>query len=100
MPKKVRKPIIGEKIYVPTSLYLSHGRDDFAGGIATIDYIKEDTKSDILDYNRIMVGIKERENTGYNWQYLLANQEKWSKEYAGCIAHPDPDYAEEANRDD
>ena len=95
-----KKPKVGQKIYVPTSLYLSHGRDDFSGGLATIKSVKNDTKSDILDYNRIFVEIKERPNHGYNWNYLLENQTKWKKEYAGKIAKADPDYSESSNNDD
>ena len=35
--KKKQEPYIGQKIYVPTSLYLSHGIDDFEGGTQMID---------------------------------------------------------------
>jgi len=39
----MKKPVINQKIYLPTSLYISHGRDDIQGGLATIDKIDYNT---------------------------------------------------------
>jgi len=89
---KNRKPEIGEKIYVPTSLYIGHGEDDFSGGLATIDEIEYSDHLPEDHFNYTMVGIKERNGTMYNWLYLFENQDKWAEEYKGQIAHPDPDY--------
>lgn len=35
-PKIKTEPKVGDKIYVPSRLYISRGSDDFAGGIATV----------------------------------------------------------------
>lgn len=96
----MKQPKIGDSIYVPSSLYLSHGRDDFAGGKATIDKITPSKNVPEDNINYLFIGIKERPGHGYNWQILLRDQEKLKKQYKGKIAHPDPDYAESSNRDD
>jgi hypothetical protein len=93
------QPIIGQKIYVPSSIYVYRGADDFAGGLATIDKI-EHSKTLAKDHvNYTMVVIKERPNTSYNWNVLLEKQESLAKEYAGQIAHPDPDLTPDFNDD-
>lgn len=91
-------PKIGDKIYVPTSLYLGHGMDDFEGGIATISGIVESNSLPKDHSNYYMVRIEERPGAKYNLRYLLENQEKWKKRYGEEIAHPDPDDRPEFNR--
>lgn len=94
----IELPKIGSKIYVPTSLYLSRGMDDFAGGLATIESIET---SDFLppDHsNYYMITIKENPGTSYNLRYLLEHQEEWKEIYGDEIAHPDPDDRPEFNR--
>jgi hypothetical protein len=87
-----RKPKLEEKIYLPTSLYIGHGRDDFQGGIATINKIETSNDLPKDHFNYTMVGVKERPGFMTNWLYILENQKEWAKEYKGQIAHPDPDY--------
>lgn len=94
----VNLPEKGNKIYVGTSLYLSHGADDFEGGIATITKVEVD-KHCVNKYNRIMVGIKERPGHLYNYIYLMENQAKWKKEFGKQKAHPDPDNSPSSNDD-
>ena len=92
-------PIKGQKIYVPTSIYVYRGEDDFMGGIATISDIEYDKILPKDHYNHIMISIEENPKTGYNWNYIYENQKKWKKEYKGQIAHPDPDLRPEFNDD-
>ena len=33
-------PGVGEVIYLPSALYLSHGRDDFQGGLCTVSAVR------------------------------------------------------------
>jgi len=80
------KLTIGRNIYVPTSLYLSHGVDDFYGGIATISSVKDG-----------FIEIQEDLGTGYSMDYILENQCKWKKEYKNSKAKPCPDYSPEFN---
>ena len=36
----MRIPVVGERIYVPGSMYVYRGTDDFAGGLATISKVE------------------------------------------------------------
>jgi hypothetical protein len=72
---KYREPVIGEKIYVPTSLYVYRGEDDFIGGLATINKIKKDENLSSDHCNFIMIGIEGRKGTLYNWKNLLPHGE-------------------------
>jgi hypothetical protein len=89
--EKKEEPYIGQKIYVPTALYLSHGMNDVEGGIATVCILK-------TEYNNLMVGVQEHPGTLYNWKYLKEGQEGWKERYGNSIAHPDPDDRPEFNR--
>ena len=93
----MNKPEIGQKIYIPTELYVGHGEDDIKGGIATIQHFKEDLKCP-NEYNRIFVKVKEINGPCWNWYYLLEHQEEWKKEYGDQIAHEDPDYTDYGER--
>jgi hypothetical protein len=85
-------PKEGDKLYLPTQMYISRGDDDIQGGIAEIDRIEISKKLPIEHYNSIMVGFKEiGEGRSWNYRYLLENQEEWSQKYAGKTAKPDPD---------
>ena len=85
----MRKPKLHEDVYVPTSLYIDHGRDDVRGGLAQIIKIKDDEKSGI---NSIFVYTAEHPRVGYNWSSLMNQQEKLEKEFGNKRAYPDPDY--------
>jgi len=96
----MRIPKVGEKIYVPDEMYVYRGRDDFAGGLATI------SKVDVDPYgfgpghpNFCFVSIEERPNHGYNWGGLEDKQEEYKEVYGDQIAHPDPDLSPEFNDD-
>ncbi len=93
LPEEV-KP--GDKIYVGSSYYLSHGCDDFSGGLATVKKvlyrpIPQNPR------NEWMVVIEERPGWESNLTVLLEEQEKLAKEYEGKIAHKDPDTSPEFN---
>jgi hypothetical protein len=96
---KVTQPVIGQKIYVPSSLYVYRGEDDFAGGIATINKIEKSKTLPEDHYNYLMIGITERPGSMYNWRPLLERQEELQKMYGDQIAHPDPDDRPEFNDD-
>lgn len=97
--KNLIEPKIGQQIYVPSAMYVYRGADDFAGGLATIDKIEHSKHLPKDHVNYTMVTIKERPNTSYNWKSLLEKQEYLAKEYAGKIAHPDPDLRPDFNDD-
>lgn len=82
-------PTAGQKIFVGSSMSISHGSDDFAGGEATVSRVY---KSISGGESVTFVEIAERPGHGYNWtQFLGPEQEKLEKEYKGQTAHPDPD---------
>ena len=93
----IPQPVISQKIYVNTSLYVYRGEDDFSGGIATISKIEHSETLPSDHYNYTMVGIKERPGTMYNWSYLYEQQEELKKEFGDRLAHPDPDNDPEFN---
>ena len=71
------RPEIGQDIYVPTSLYMSHGRNDFQGGLCEVIAVEETNWG---SKPTIVVEVKEREGHNYNWTGCLApNQEKYKE---------------------
>lgn len=97
MKKDSKIPKVGQKIYVPTSLYLSHGLDDFEGGIAVISKIEKNEYLGKDHPNYLMVGVEEHPGTLYNWSHLLKEQEKLKERFGKQKAHPDPDDRPEFN---
>lgn len=95
--KKKTEPKIGDKIYVPSSLYVYRGCDDFHGGKATINKIERSPYLSKDHPNYIFIGIKERPGHMYNYKVLAEDQKELSKQYKGYKAHPDPDYSPESN---
>jgi len=83
----MKNPKIGDKIYVGTSLSISHGSDDFHGGICTISEIDKSEKLQVNHMNYIFIGIEERPGTLYNYKILIENQEKLKERFGdkvGC----------------
>jgi len=87
-------PKIGQIVYVPTSLYISHGRDDFRGGVCTISRITDDTSA---GKPVPFVEVEERLGHRYNWQYLSENQKKWKSECGNQKGREDSDFSLKSN---
>lgn len=83
---KNSKPKKGDLIYIDTSLYIDHGRDDFRGGLCEI--------SDVRCDPQIMVSVMERPGTRYGWEYLSQQQEKLKKTFGERRGYCDPDPVE------
>ena len=94
---KISIPEIGDKIYVPSSRYVYRGEDDFDGGISTIDRVEYSKHLPKDHFNYIMVGLKERPNSMYNYRNLLDSQEDLKKRYNGIKSKPNPDLRDEYN---
>jgi len=89
---------VGNTIYVPTSLYLSHGADDFRGGKATVTKVYQNMSDGEIT---TFVRIAELPRTGFNWgQVLSKEQEQLAKRFGNKRAHADPDYRDEFNKGD
>ena len=87
-------PKVGDVIYVPTDLYLSHGVDDFRGGKARVVEVVEEVSAGL---KTPFIRVGERLDTLYNWSYLSRQQEELRDEFGDQEAHPDPDYRPEFN---
>lgn len=87
-------PKVGDVIYVPTDLYLSHGVDDFHGGKAQVVEVREEISAGL---KQPFVRVRENPDALYNWIYLSRQQEELKKKFGDQKAHPDPDYRPEFN---
>jgi hypothetical protein len=86
------KPVVGQDVYIASSLHLTHGEDDFAGGLCRVVRIDEETSPGL-----IYVEVEEDPGTLHNWAYLLEHQDQWRGRYGARRGHPDPDYRPEFN---
>ena len=84
------KPKIGDHIYVDSSLSISHGSDDFCGGLATISNVKKSMSAGDMVW---FIEISESNSRSYNYKMLIetGKQENLKKEFGENKAHPDPD---------
>ena len=86
----------GDVVYVDTELYISHGRDDFRGGLAEVTEVRPDiSKGKPTPFIR----VAQEPDTLHNWKILAADQKKLRAEFGKSWAHPDPDNRAEFNED-
>jgi len=86
----------GDVVYVDTELYISHGRDDFRGGLAEVTEVRPDiSKGKPTPFIR----VAQEPDTLHNWKILAADQKKLCAEFGKSWAHPDPDNRAEFNED-
>jgi hypothetical protein len=84
----------GDVIYLDTELYISHGRDDFRGGLAeVIEYSPDISAGKLTPFVRAV----QEPDTWHNWRELAAAQKKLRAEFGKKWAHPDPDDRPEFN---
>jgi hypothetical protein len=95
-----REPKINEQIYVPTSLHVYRGFDDYIGGLATITDIEYKKHLPKDHYNYCFVEINNIKGSTYNWNYLLEQQESLKEQFGNQVAYPDPDLRPEFNDDE
>lgn len=88
---------IGGQLYLPTSAYLSHGVDDFHGGLAVVNKINKGISG---GKPTLFVGFVEHPGHSYNLPILLEEQTELRERFGTQRAYPDPDYREEFNKDD
>lgn len=85
----------GDAIYLDTELYISHGRDDFRGGLAEVVEVKPDK---VGGKSVCFVRAAQEPDTWHNWTTFLAPmQPKLRKEFGKNWARPDPDWRPEFN---
>jgi hypothetical protein len=88
-------PQIGQKIYIPSSRYISHGRDDIAGGLATITEVKEGGSA-----CNWFVSVAEVPGASYNYEILMGLQAELKEKFGEHCAHRDPDCSPGSNPPD
>ena len=89
--KEITVPKVGDQVYVDTWLYVTHGEDDFIGGLCEVMSVEKNEKN-------IWITIKEEPNTKYNWSHLSEIQDKLKIEFGNSRGHNKPDYRNEFNR--
>jgi len=84
----------GDVIYLDTELYISHGRDDFRGGLAEVIEFSADISA---GKPTPFVRAVQEPDTWHNWRELAGAQKKLRAEFGKKWAHPDPDLRPEFN---
>lgn len=84
----------GDLIWVGTSLYLSHGEDDFVGGRARVTSVKDSMSAGVMEP---FITIAERPGTSYNWSILAERQDELASQHGDAVAHGEPDTRPEFN---
>jgi len=93
------KPVVGLKIYIPSELHVYRGLDDVSGGLATISEVEVSDHLPVGHINSVFIRVEGVPNHSYNWDILEKKQVQLAKDYAGRIAHPDPDDRPQFNDD-
>jgi hypothetical protein len=90
------KPKVGDKIYVEGTIYLTHGADDFQGGLCTVRAVE--THVSAGGEKKTRVEIDEDPGTLYTWDgYLETAQEEWKRQYGEQRAQLKPDLRPDFN---
>ena len=84
----------GDVIYVDTSLYLSHGRDDFRGGLAEVIGFRPNISA---GKPTPFVCVAQEPDSWHNWQMLASMQKELRERHGKEWSHPDPDDRPEFN---
>ena len=91
-PNAGNVPTANQWVYAEGQLHLSHGEDDFAGGVARVKRVEIDANS------RVWVEFEEQPGTMHNWEFLGPRQNQLRALYGKSRAHADPDHRPEFNR--
>ena len=83
-------PRAGDDLYVPSSLHLTHGEDDFRGGLCRVVDVSETN-------GLIFVKVAEDPGTLHSWSYLEPLQDELRCRYGDERGRPDPDLRPEFN---
>jgi hypothetical protein len=90
------KPKVGDKIYIECTIYLTHGADDFQGGICTVKAAQSQVSGNDQDVSS--VEVEEDPGTWYTWTgYLEPRQEEWKTLYGERKGGPKSDLRREFN---
>jgi len=88
------KPKKGDKIYVPGFLHITHGVDDFGGGVVTVG----DVRYDRIKGRKVMFVYVVEDESWVNWDTFLAPMQSDLEKHFGTKAgKPKPDFRAEFN---
>jgi hypothetical protein len=87
-------PALGDVIYLPSSLHLSHGADDLLGGRATVIEVLDGIS---LGGRVPFVRCAECPDETYNWHWLAPLQAHLAAEFGERKAHFRPDHHPQFN---
>jgi len=79
-------PKVGDHIYVDTSLFVTHGEDDFIGGLCRVCSVKD-----------FMIEVEEDPGAFYNWHSLREEQESLKKQFGNKRGYKKRDHRDEFN---
>jgi hypothetical protein len=83
-------PKVGDDVYVDTSLFVTHGEDDFIGGLCKVCSVSNAGES-------LSIEVEEDKGASYLWSYLKELQESLKLKFGTERGHKKPDYRKEFN---
>ena len=93
-PRGDPAPDVGSSIYVESSIYSSHGKDDFCGGLCHVETV---TVSTVDGKPTWMITVIERPGHSYNWERLRKKQTELKSCFGSARGYPDPNLDPSAN---
>jgi len=90
MKNKNYIPKVGDLVYVDSSIYLSHGVDDFIGGLCEITSVSNGD-------GNYGIEVKEDPDVRYSWEYLAELQDKLKEQFGENRGYQRPDHRPEFN---
>src|SRR5690348_14774689 len=84
----------GDVIYLESERFISHGCDDFCGGLAEVTEVTQGkSKGQLVPFVR----VAQQADSLHNWKLLAAEQNKLRRAHGTNWARPDPDNRPEFN---
>jgi len=83
-------PKVGESVYIDTYIFVTHGIDDFYGGLCEVDLVNTDN-------GNVYISVKEDPGTSYNWKHLYQEQEQLKNKFGTNRGYQKPDLRKEFN---
>lgn len=87
-------PKVGELIYIPSAIFLGHGRDDRVGGRDYVSGVKLGISAGAPAY---FVETRSFPGLWHNWEFLSQKQKSLKDRFGQDFAYPDPDLRPEFN---
>jgi hypothetical protein len=84
----------GDVIYLESARYISHGCDDFCGGLAEVSEVSQAKRK---GQQVLLVRVIQQPDGMYEWNTLAAAQPKLRRQHGTNWAHPYPDDRPEFN---